>query len=104
MLDAVGNTIPEGSYLAWAVRVGSCYAAMRVGKVLCATSTPDKNSYGGGSNNRISVLVVTKHWASEAQYVRKTTLSIPERAILLHPDMVPNNVKALLGSRTKTLE
>ena len=73
MLDAVGNTIPEGSYLAWAVRVGSCYAAMRVGKVLCATSTPDKNSYGGGSNNRISVLVVTKHWASEALYVRKTT-------------------------------
>jgi hypothetical protein len=31
-------------------------------------------------------------------------LSIPERAIVLHPDMVPNNIKALLGSRTKTLE
>jgi hypothetical protein len=95
MTDSLGNEITPGCYLAYATRRGSCFAALRIGKVLGLSSKPHPYSYL--EDPVISILIVTDRGHVGTNLVRKTTLSLPERSVVLHSDTIPADVKALLG-------
>ena len=90
VVDALGTDIKPGCYIAYAVREGSCYSALRVGKVT-AVEVVKRTCHYSGPEERISVTIL-----GGGHGTKKTTTSIPEHAVVLHPDGVPYYVKVLL--------
>jgi hypothetical protein len=94
---ALGTEIVEGCYIAYATRYGSCMSAIRLGRV---TKVEMKKTHRFDSREtpRISVNVIMQDWYLPIYIckVRKTTLSIPDRAIVLSRDSIPEWCKDIL--------
>lgn len=94
--DALGTAIKENDYIAYAVRSGSCHSALRVGKVT-KVELVKSSGYLVQEEPRISVTILSSRGSGKA-VGKKTTTSIPERVIVLHPDGVPFEVKRVLNA------
>jgi len=87
--DALGTEITPGCYVAYDVRDGSNLAALRVGRVTGVSNR--------GGVPVINLVMRARHWRDDTYFAKATTLSLPDRAVVLRPDMVPASFKALLG-------
>jgi len=96
--DAVGTEIKPGCYIAYAVRDGSCYSALRVGLVTNVGVRGRRQCYGPSTEPVIAVTILSDDRGLKTRSAKKTTTSIPERAIVLCPDTIPDDVAALLGA------
>jgi len=84
-VDTLGTPLEPGQYIAYAVREGSCFSALRIGRVTGVDNAP-----------LISLVMRARRWHDDTYFAKRTTLSHPDRAVVLHPDTIPSDVKELL--------
>jgi hypothetical protein len=93
--DCVGTQIVPGCYLAYAVREGSCHAALRIGKVLSVDTNPNGC---GKLVPEISIVMRAEYFWKDKVAARKTTLSIPQRALVIPNETLTCELIALLDT------
>lgn len=99
----LGQTIQPGDYIAYGQALGRC-AAMNIGRVIDAglKSLPPRWKGENRDEQEFRCKIVGLDWDYRTDsYVRGEklrTLMFSDRIVVLHPDTVPANLKALLES------